>query len=59
MKSDQNAYLLMLNDISLKFLGKKITPNSELDFYLFGNPDSGAKAGSLGWYAAYQKKGGG
>lgn len=58
MKSDQNAYLLMLNDISLKFLGKKITPNSELDFYLFGNPDSGAKAGSLGWYAAYQKKGG-
>lgn len=49
------AYLMMINDIALKFLSVKIPPNGDIDFYLFGNPDEGASPGSLGWYAAYQK----
>ncbi|WP_444890507.1 hypothetical protein [Microbulbifer sp. DLAB2-AA] len=52
---ETHAYLLKLNQIALKFLGVKIPPSAQIDFFLFGNPEPGAKPGSLGWYGAYQK----
>lgn len=56
--TEKGAYVLMLNDISLQFIGKKLPPNADIDFYLFGNPNQKAMESSLGWYAAYQKKSG-
>ena len=51
-----NAFLLMLTEIALKFLGLlKIPPSGTTLFYLFGNPKSGGKASGLGWYAMYSK----
>ncbi|MFT5264259.1 MAG: hypothetical protein ACI8YQ_003005 [Polaribacter sp.] len=51
----KTAYLMMINDIALKFLSVKIPPGGDINFYLFGDPDENAKPGSLGWYAAYNK----
>ncbi len=53
--SPQKAYLLMLNSIALKFLGLKFPPGGNINFYLFGDPDTDAQPGSLGWYLAYKK----
>jgi hypothetical protein len=45
-------YCLRLNNIGIKILGiAKLPPNANIQFFLFGDPDS---TGSLGWYAAYQ-----
>lgn len=53
---DQNSYLLTLSNIALKLLGiLKLPPGGNTDFLLFGNPNPGATAKSLGWYAAYNK----
>jgi hypothetical protein len=51
----QKSYLLMLNSIALKFLGLKFPPGGNINFYLFGDPDTDAQPGSLGWYLAYKK----
>ncbi|KXH84995.1 hypothetical protein [Chryseobacterium kwangjuense] len=54
--TDQQSYLLTLSNIALKLLGiLKLPPGGNTDFLLFGNPDPGATAKSLGWYAAYNK----
>jgi hypothetical protein len=53
---DQNSYLLTLSNIALKLLGiLKLPPGGNTDFLLFSNPNPGATAKSLGWYAAYNK----
>jgi len=53
---DQQSYLLTLSNIALKLLGiLKLPPGGNTDFLLFGNPNPGATAKSLGWYAAYNK----
>jgi hypothetical protein len=50
------AFLLMLTDIALRFLGlMKIPPNGNTLFYLFGNPAGASGPSGLGWYAMYQK----
>ncbi len=48
------AYLLSLNQITLKFLSLSFPPSGAVDFYLFGNPDANAQPSSLGWYLGYQ-----
>ncbi|NIF06605.1 hypothetical protein F3J23_14240 [Chryseobacterium sp. Tr-659] len=54
--ADQQSYLLTLSNIALKLLGiLKLPPGGNTDFLLFGNPNPGATAKSLGWYAAYNK----
>ncbi|KMQ64620.1 hypothetical protein ACM46_10240 [Chryseobacterium angstadtii] len=53
---DQDSYLLTLSNIALKLLGiLKLPPGGNTNFLLFGNPNPGATAKSLGWYAAYNK----
>lgn len=53
---DQQSYLLTLSNIALKLLGiLKLPPGGNTNFLLFGNPNPGATAKSLGWYAAYNK----
>jgi hypothetical protein len=54
-ETPQPTYLLMLNSIAIKFLGLTFPPGNT-NFYLFGDPDTDAQPGSLGWYIAYQKK---
>lgn len=52
----QEAYMLVLYDIALKFLGLvKIPPaNGRTSFYLFGGPKGAAsQVSELGWYAVY------
>lgn len=54
--NDQQAYMLMLYDIALKFLGLVQIPplNGRTSFYLFGGPQgSASKVSELGWYAVY------
>ena len=52
--ADQKAFLLMMTEIALKFLGiLKIPPAGSTLFYLFGNPQGGGKPSGLGWYAQY------
>ncbi|MBL1278300.1 MAG: hypothetical protein COB30_019675 [Ectothiorhodospiraceae bacterium] len=54
--NDQQAYMMMLYDIALKFLGLiQIPPlNGRTSFYLFGGPQgSASKVSELGWYAVY------
>lgn len=49
-----NAFLLMMTEIALKFLGLlKIPPNGATSFYLFGNPAAQGGPSGLGWYAIY------
>lgn len=53
---DQDSYLLTLSNIALKLLGiLKLPPGGNTNFLLFGNPNPGTTAKSLGWYAAYNK----
>ncbi|HEY6329597.1 MAG TPA: hypothetical protein VI756_09670, partial [Blastocatellia bacterium] len=55
--SGPEAFLLMMTEIALKFLGIiKIPPSGSTLFYLFGNPQSGGKPSGLGWYAMYKQK---
>lgn len=54
--ADTTSFQLFLGDIGLKFLGfVKLPPNGNINFFLFGNPDGGARTESLGWYAAYNQ----
>ncbi|MCK5055654.1 MAG: hypothetical protein KAT34_03310, partial [Candidatus Aminicenantes bacterium] len=51
----KKSFLLLLNEIALKFLGLlKIPPNGATSFFLFGNPDAKDSTG-LGWYAIYNQ----
>ncbi len=51
----QQSYLLLLNEIALKFLGLlKIPPNGATAFFLFGGPQVSSPTG-LGWYAIYNQ----
>lgn len=47
------SYVLILNNIRLDFMGKKLPASAYTDLALFGNPDPAVRADSLGWYAAY------
>ncbi len=52
----QNSFLLLLNEIALKFLGLlKVPPNGATAFFLFGNPKADSSTG-LGWYAIYNQE---
>ncbi|WDD90628.1 hypothetical protein Bsp3421_000492 (plasmid) [Burkholderia sp. FERM BP-3421] len=52
----KDAFLLMLTEIALRFMGLlKIPPSGSTRFYLFGNPNNEGKASGLGWYAMYQQ----
>jgi hypothetical protein len=50
-----NTFILVLYDIGFKFLSFTFPPNGQVNFVLFGNPDSPGGNSSLGWYAAYAK----
>jgi hypothetical protein len=51
----QKSFLLLLNEIALKFLGLlKVPPNGATAFFLFGNSDADSSTG-LGWYAIYNQ----
>jgi len=53
--STKQAYVLLLNQIALSFLGLlKIPPNGATAFYLFGDAVSSSSA--LGWYAIYNNE---
>ena len=44
-------YCLRIDDIGIKIFGiVKLQPSANIQFFLFGDPNS---SGSLGWYAAY------
>ncbi|UMR29488.1 hypothetical protein MJ904_20850 [Massilia sp. MB5] len=52
----QEAYMMVLYDIALKFLGLVQIPplNGRTSFFLFGGPKgSASKVSELGWYAVY------
>ena len=52
---DQRSFLLLMNEIAIKFLGLlKIPPNGATSFFLFGNPEATDPTG-LGWYAIYNQ----
>ncbi|GJM32296.1 MAG: hypothetical protein DHS20C18_12970 [Saprospiraceae bacterium] len=53
---EATAYLLMMNNIAMKFLSKQFPSSGSIDFFLFGDPNNDAKPSSMGWYAAYNKK---
>jgi hypothetical protein len=54
-----SAFLLMLNEIAISFLGLlKFPPNGATSFYLFGDPAGTGQQSSLGWYASYVNTGG-
>ncbi len=53
--ASDGAYLLKLNGINLRFLGKALPPGGSFDFFVFGDPDASAGSDSLGWYGAYLK----
>ncbi|SFN54078.1 hypothetical protein SAMN04487859_104139 [Roseovarius lutimaris] len=54
-KTDPGGFMLVLNQIALKFLGLlKVPPSGNTAFLLFGNPDV-TKAADLGWFAVYNK----
>lgn len=47
-------FMLVLNEIALKFLGMlKIPPSGSTAFYLFGDPAANSGNSGLAWYAAY------
>lgn len=55
-KTEHDDFVLALSNIALKFLGiLKLPPGGDTNFLLFGNPNKGATAKSLGWYASYNK----
>ena len=52
---EKSSFLLLMNEIALKFLGLlKIPPNGATSFFLFGNPEATDPTG-LGWYAIYNQ----
>jgi hypothetical protein len=52
----QKSFLLLLNEIALKFLGLlKVPPSGATAFFLFGNPKADSSTG-LGWYAIYNQE---
>jgi len=52
---NQDAFLMLLTEIALKFLGLiKIPPAGSTLFYLFGNPALEGKPSGLGWYAMFR-----
>lgn len=52
----RNAFVLLLSEIALKFLGiKGLPPNGSTAFYLFGDPDGAENTQGLGWYTAYNQ----
>ena len=53
--TESSAYLMLFDDITLKFFNKQFPPGVNIDFYLFGDPNPDAQPNSLGWYAAYNK----
>lgn len=48
------AYMMSMNQITLKFLSFSFPPSGAVNFYLFGNPDADSQPSSLGWYLGYQ-----
>ena len=48
-------YVLLLDGIALRFLGKSLPPGGSFDFYLFGDPQGSPGANQLAWYGAYLK----
>ena len=53
--SKNGGFLLVLNELALKFLGLlKIPPSGNTSFLLFGNPNAADSTG-LGWFAMYKK----
>jgi hypothetical protein len=48
-------FVLLLDGIALKFLGKSLPPGGSFDFYLFGNQPGSPGANQLAWYGAYLK----
>lgn len=53
--AEQRSFLLLMNEIALKFLGVlKLPPNGSTSFFLFGNPTATDPTG-LGWYAVYNQ----
>jgi len=48
------AYMMSLNQITLKFLSFSFPPSGAVNFYLFGDPDAHTQPSSLGWYLGYQ-----
>ena len=53
--SKKGGFLLVLNELALKFLGLlKIPPSGNTSFLLFGNPNAADSTG-LGWFAMYKK----
>lgn len=52
----QKSFLLLLNEIALKFLGLlRVPPSGATAFFLFGNPKADSSTG-LGWYAIYNQE---
>lgn len=50
------AYMLSMNQITLKFLSFNFPSSGAVNFYLFGDPNTDAQPSSLGWYLGYQAK---
>jgi hypothetical protein len=52
----EQSFLLLLNEIALKFLGLlRVPPSGATAFFLFGNPKADSSTG-LGWYAIYNQE---
>ncbi len=51
----KTSYTLLMNNIGLYFMGKKLPPGGYVDLVIFGNPNQQAGSSSLGWYLAYAK----
>lgn len=52
--SSPAGYLLMLNNIALKFLGiLQLPPGGSTNCYVFGSPAANGKSNDLAWYAVY------
>jgi hypothetical protein len=53
--AEQKSFLLLMNELALKFFGMlKVPPSGATSFFLFGNPDGTSPSG-LGWYAIYNQ----
>jgi hypothetical protein len=59
-ESSSTSYILVLYNIGFSFLSFTFPPTGQVNFVLFGDPNSGGGGGgnpstSLGWYVAYAK----
>jgi hypothetical protein len=50
-----SAFILVLYNIGFSFLSFTFPPTGQVNFVLFGDPDSSSDNTTLGWYAAYAK----